>query len=338
MNEQFFHIFEEHASGSSGKLTILGLSEGKSLKSPTIILTRPQWLENKYEPKSIVYNKKSKQDLAEWVFRKAFGLVLYRSRETMDELHKPPVIVAYYDLDFKRHHQRTHFWRNRLMKKATEHPDLNFAISSSMSFRKILRRKDLVPPVGDEPPLLIAYDLFGTEYVMRDNFTMETFEEFLQQYKKGEVWPHLKSEQVPEVLVENNVKIAVGILFHRMVTFNPKDVFINFYAPWCIHSKELLPIWEEVATQLKDEPDLDVIKMNAVGNEVPSLIEVPQYPTVYFIPKTTKQLIKYDLGKNLHEFLVFVARHATQELLGFHRNGRRKTLAAGDDPASRDEL
>ena len=330
------HIYEELATGSSAKLTVLGLSEGKTLRSPSIILVRPNWLDNKYEPKSIVYNKKSKQDLAEWVFKKAFGLVLFRSRDTENDQHKPPIVVAYYDLDFKRSHQRTHFWRNRLMKKALEHPDVTFAISSSASFRKILRRKELEPPVNDDAPLIIAYDVFGVPYVMRENFTMEAFEAFIQHYQKGEVWPHLKSQEIPNVMEENSVKIAVGLTFNQLISYNSKDVLINFYAPWCTHSKAFAPVWEELAAQLKDEPDMDVIKMNAVANEVPSEIQVPIYPTVYFISKTSKRAIKYDKGVSVLELIDFAARHATQELQGFHRNGRKKTIVsnAGDAPHS----
>lgn len=327
---QFYHIFNEYSTGSTANLRSIGLSEGKTLKSPSIILVRPKWLESKFEPKSIVFNKKSKQDISEWVFRKAFGSVLHLTRDSTHTLYKPPYIVAYYDFHFKKEPKRTHLWRNRLLEKSQEYPEITFAISNSQSFRKQLRRKELEPPAGDETPLFIGYDIFGLMYPMRENFSMPAFDRFIQEYLHGLILPHIKSEEMPRKEENEVVKKVVGINFHRMVTFNPKDVFISFYAPWCKHSKELQPIWLELGKQLQDEPDLDIMKYDAVANEVPSQLEVETYPTVFFIPKTTKKAVKYTGDKNIHNFIQFLATVATQEMKGYDRKGLKLRLPSGD--------
>lgn len=271
---EFFHIFDDYAVGSTSQLRSVGLDDGKLLKTPAIVLHRPKWLENKYEETNIMYQmeENKKQDLAEWVFRKAFGSVLYRTRDNAEEL-KPPLIVAYYDVDFKGHSVRTHLWRNKLVVASKEHPDVKFAISSSQSFRKQLRRQALEPPKDDERPLIVGYDNFGTLYMMRDEYTRENFARFIVDYKNGDVSPHLRSQEPPEDNDQRNVKITVGGNFNKLVTHNKRDVFIAFYAPWCKHSQELEPVWEELASQLKNEPGIDIVKMDATANEVPTVLE-----------------------------------------------------------------
>ena len=232
--------------------------------------------------------------------------------------------MAYYDFDFKKEPKRTHFWRNRLLKKSQEYPEITFAISNSQSFRKQLRRKEFESPVGEDAPLFIGYDIFGVMYPMRDNFSMVAFEKFIQDYRDGLIWPHIKSEDLPADEVNDVVKKVVGITFHQHVTHNPKDVFISFYAPWCKHSKELEPIWRELGIQLQNEPDLEILKYDAVANEVPSGLEVETYPTVYFIPKTTKKAVKYAGGKDIHNFIQFLASITTNEMKGYTRKGGLK--------------
>ena len=320
---EFYHVFDDNTKGKTAELKSIGLGGEKALRAPAIILHRPQWLKNKHEPTDIMYKLESKQDIAEWIISKAYGLVIYRTRDTEEEL-KPPLIVAYYDMDFKRHPKRTHLWRNRLMEMAKKYPEVTFAISSSQSFRKQLRRQTLEPPKDDEKPLIVGYDNFGLLYLMRDEFSMRSLEQFIVDYKNGDVSPHLRSQEPPQDNHERQVKIAVGGNFHKLVTNNPKDVFINFYAPWCKHSKELEPIWDELAMQLKNEPGVEIVKMDATANEVPSQFEVPQYPTVYFVPKHTKKPVMYNRGKLMHEFVQFLAVHSTDEMKGFKRDGAIK--------------
>lgn len=61
---------------------------------------------------------------------------------------------------------------------------------------------------------------------------MENFSEFVKKLKAGELEAFIKSEPIPENN-EGGVTIAVAKNFNEVVLNKEKDVFIEFYAPWC---------------------------------------------------------------------------------------------------------
>jgi len=63
---------------------------------------------------------------------------------------------------------------------------------------------------------------------------------------------------------------------------------MEYYAPWCGHCKKLAPIWDELATELKDVPNLVIGKMDSTANEVDG-VEIRGYPTLKFYPKDGKK-------------------------------------------------
>jgi len=65
-----------------------------------------------------------------------------------------------------------------------------------------------------------------------------------------------------------------------------KNLVIEFYATWCTHCKELAPIYERIAENLKDQKDLVIAKMEAMNNEVPGL-KIEGFPLIMFYGKNS---------------------------------------------------
>lgn len=87
------------------------------------------------------------------------------------------------------------------------------------------------------------------KFIMKDEFSMEAFEQFIKDLSSNKLEPYLKSEPVPEKN-EEPVKVAVAKNFDEVVINNNKDTLIEFYAPWCGHCKKLAPAFDELAQKV----------------------------------------------------------------------------------------
>jgi thiol-disulfide isomerase/thioredoxin len=98
--------------------------------------------------------------------------------------------------------------------------------------------------------------------------TFEKLDKVLKAYIARELFPYYESDPIPEVN-DKASKVIVGKTFGNIVFDPTKDLFIKFYAPWCNLSKKVAPIWEELAEELKDVPNLIIAEMDATTNLVP---------------------------------------------------------------------
>ena len=86
--------------------------------------------------------------------------------------------------------------------------------------------------------------------------------------------------------------------------------------------------------------------MDATENDIPSLYQVRGFPTIFFVPKNDKSNPrKYEVGisveerrthssidslqggREVNDFIKYLARESTEPLTGYDRNGAKK--AAG---------
>jgi protein disulfide isomerase family A protein 3 len=63
--------------------------------------------------------------------------------------------------------------------------------------------------------------------------------------------------------------------------------------------------------------------MDATANDVPSPFVVHGFPTLYWYPKS-KSPIKYEGGRDVKDFIEYISKHATEELVGYDRSGNKK--------------
>jgi protein disulfide isomerase family A protein 3 len=300
------------------------LKEAKQ-KEDTLVLYRPKHLANKFEPDFVVYDGAfDKDDIEKFITTEYHGLVGVRTQDSAKDF-KPPVVIAYFGVDYKKNPKGTNYWRNRILKVAQDYKkDFTFAVSSKDEFQYEMNEYGIDYTPSDKP-IVTAKNAEGKKFIMPQEFSVENFADFLGKLKRGEVEPFLKSEPIPAHR-EGPVTVAVGLNFEDVVIKNDKDTLVEFYAPWCGHCKKLTPIYDELATKLKDE-EVAIVKMDATANDVPSGFDVRGFPTLYWLPKNSKDTpVRYEGGRELEDFVKYIAKHATDELKGYDREGKERKV------------
>jgi protein disulfide-isomerase A1 len=128
----------------------------------------------------------------------------------------------------------------------------------------------------------------------------------------GKISPSLKSEEPP---TDNNaaVKVIVGKTFKEQVIDSGKDVFVEFYAPWCGHCKALAPELEKLGEEFKNVNSVLIGKMDSTANEVEE-VEIAGFPTLYFWKAGDKIPTKYDGGRTQADMSKFIRENAGSNL------------------------
>mmetsp|Transcript_420 Transcript_420/g.553 ORF Transcript_420/g.553 Transcript_420/m.553 type:complete len:358 (-) Transcript_420:436-1509(-) len=98
--------------------------------------------------------------------------------------------------------------------------------------------------------------------------------------------------------------------FNAIVFDNTKDVFVEFYAPWCGHCKQLAPKYEKFAAAFEGEENVVIAKMDATadGNgDIAQSFGVSGYPTLKFFSKdTVDEPEAYNLGRELEDLVEYM--------------------------------
>lgn len=132
-----------------------------------------------------------------------------------------------------------------------------------------------------------------------------TIQQFVQDVRDGKLKPHLMSEEIPADWDAKPVKILVGKNFDQVTKNRSKNVFVEFYAPWCGHCKQLAPIWDDLGEKYKDSSDIIIAKMDSTANELED-IKIQSFPTLKYFPKDSDEVVDYSGERNLDAFVTFL--------------------------------
>ena len=107
-----------------------------------------------------------------------------------------------------------------------------FAIADEEKMSTLLKEFGLEE--SDEDVNVGCYDKEGLKYRMEDDeeFTSESFEEFISRLDKGKVPVYFKSQPIPKQSIVNGIQTLVGKNFDKIVKDPTKNVLVFFYAPW----------------------------------------------------------------------------------------------------------
>jgi len=133
----------------------------------------------------------------------------------------------------------------------------------------------------------------------------DTIKSFAQDFLDGKLKPHLMSEDVPEDWDAKPVKVLVGSNFKEVALNQEKAVFVEFYAPWCGHCKQLAPVWDELAAAYEDNDKIVIAKMDSTANEIEE-VKVQSFPTLKYFPAGSDKVIDYNGERTLAGFKKFL--------------------------------
>lgn len=154
-------------------------------------------------------------------------------------------------------------------------------------------------------------------YPQGDAITSDNIRAFANQYLAGNLKRVIRSEATPAVHTDSDgLTTVVANTFDKLVLNNENDVFIQFYAPWCSHCKEMTPALTDLAKKLKDE-DVVIARFDATANEYDkNKFQVLGFPTMYFIKGGSKGNavpVEYSGGRTLDEMLAYIREKVDQE-------------------------
>jgi len=288
-----------------------------------LVLHRPKHLQSKFESAELkmLDEKLEKDGAGHFILTNYHGLVGHRTTDNAREF-KEPLVAVYYDVDYVKNIKGTNYWRNRVMKVAQNFKSLNFAVCNKNDFQHEASEFGLDVVTAEAPLVAIKSD--KGKFVMKEVFDSKgvAFEQFLKDFEAGNLEAYLKSEPVPESNDEG-VKVAVAKNFDELVVNSKKDVLVEFYAPWCGHCKKLAPVFDELGEKMMEE-NVEIVKMDATANDVPAGYDVRGFPTLFWVPSDSKKPVSYNGGREVDDFVKYIAEKATNELKGFDRKGKAK--------------
>ncbi|GAA6036211.1 hypothetical protein JCM8097_006838 [Rhodosporidiobolus ruineniae] len=138
---------------------------------------------------------------------------------------------------------------------------------------------------------------------------------FVSDYASGKITPSIKSAKVPAVQDEP-VYVLVADEFEKKVA-EDKDLFVEFYAPWCGHCKKLKPTWDSLGERFANvKSKVTIAKFDATENDIPSSagFKVSGFPTLKFKAAGSKEWISYEGDRSEASLIEFVEANASNDI------------------------
>jgi len=127
---------------------------------------------------------------------------------------------------------------------------------------------------------------------------------FVQSFLDGKLKQHLLSQDLPDDWDATGVKTLVSSNFDDVVFNKEKEVLVEFYAPWCGHCKQLVPIYDQLGEKFKDHESIVIAKMDATANELEHT-KIQSFPTLKFYKKDNT-VVEYNGERTLEGMTKFL--------------------------------
>jgi len=279
-------------------------------KPSTYVVYRPASFETRKEETPA---KGTAADVKKFILKNAVPLagVYDSSNSKTYSMLGLPRIVVWSAIDKIKAPKQIDYYVNRLRKVAKDF--LGKAVfvvadKSSTEFTELNFDKNAAFALG-------AIGVDGSKYKapVAEKFTVEAVSSFATALLANKVDKYVKSEPEPAAN-DDTVVTVVGTSFDRIVNDKSKDVFIEFYAPWCGHCKQLAPKWEELAKKMKGHDSLVIAKIDATANDVPPQFAVRGYPTIYLAKNDGSEPVKYEGAREVKDMQSWLKKNVSRKL------------------------
>lgn len=143
------------------------------------------------------------------------------------------------------------------------------------------------------------------------SLTAQALKKLLADILAKKAKPHYKSAAAPQA-TEDGVTILTGDTFEQTAMDSKKDVFVEFYAPWCGHCQKLAPVWSELAKKVEKQgfakKGVVVAKMDVTENECEE--QITGYPSLILYPAVKKE-------KKMRQKLIYGGQREFDPLMDF---------------------
>jgi protein disulfide-isomerase A1 len=160
----------------------------------------------------------------------------------------------------------------------------------------------------EELPAIRVIDLDNdmAKFMFEGEITADAVKAFAASVLDGSAKRHFKSEPVPEDWDAEPVKVLTGANFEEVALNTETHAFVEFYAPWCGHCKQLAPIWDKLGEKFEGADNVVIAKVDATANELPD-VHVQSFPTIYFFPAgEDAEPMPYEGGRTVAAFAEFL--------------------------------
>lgn len=289
---------------------VFGTFDGKTPELPAKVKLPAIVLYKKFDEGHAVFegdvSKAEEAEIARFVSGQALPLVDQIGPENFPKYSKAGIPVGFFFVD-----PEDVKGREKLIEEVTpllkEHRGVvNFVWIDGVKFADYGKAMGI-----KKTPGFVIQDLQAqTKYLLSEALDKTSLTKFVKAVASGEVKPTIKSEPIPEVQ-DKAVYRLVSDDWNNLFGDAEKDVFAEFYAPWCGHCQRLAPVWDTLAEKYADT-NIVIAQMDLTENDLPEAapFTVEGFPTLKFRPAGQKEFVDYDGDRSLESLVEFVEKNS----------------------------
>ncbi|KAL1282712.1 hypothetical protein QQF64_001515 [Cirrhinus molitorella] len=276
------------------------------VKSDTVVLFK-KFDEKRADMPLTEENKLDKGDVISFIHTNSMRLVIPFNEENAEQIFRSKVrnhMLLFLNTTVESHNALIEDFRD----VASEFKEKVLFITLDVTYDKADHVLKYFSISADNAPIirLINIDKVLTYAMEESTINKDSLRTFCQGVLDGTVKPFLKSQEIPEDWDKNPVKVLVGKNFKEVAFDETKNVFVEFYAPWCGHCQELAPIWDKLGEKYKDHENIIIAKMDGTENDAEN-VNVQGFPTIKYFPAGAEnKIVDYNGSRDFETFSKFL--------------------------------